>query len=206
MMDIEYINQQNRIMIQDVKIVNQNYCVNWLPTVYHQDVLVCMKSSWVPAGDFNNLLIQHSDESIYQEREIYWKKVTRQTSVQVPVTVIRAPIDVILLPIKRNKIYIPENQDAYKELQKTIKGNVKCTKRIIRSWRSVSEELIFQNMMLPVENDEVVAEYMIDSLKYPITNEMMGKKIEIHHPKNEDCRVYIAKELSDKYNLIISEE
>ena len=43
-MEIGYMNQQNQIMIQEAKIVNQNYSINWLASVYHQDILVCVKS------------------------------------------------------------------------------------------------------------------------------------------------------------------
>lgn len=56
-MEIKYMNPQNQIMIQDAKIVNQNYSISWLASVYHPDILVCVKSSWIT----------------YDELKKYWK-------------------------------------------------------------------------------------------------------------------------------------
>ena len=43
-MEIGYMNQQDQIMIQEAKINNQNYSINWLPSTHYQYILVCIKS------------------------------------------------------------------------------------------------------------------------------------------------------------------
>ena len=127
-MEIEYMNQQEQITIRDAKIINQNYSINWLASVYHKDILVCMKSSWMSYSRFLETLRQHLNENEYQDDEIYWIKVTGKTSVAVLTNTIRAPIDVILLPMTGNKIYIPQNEEMCRSIQKTIKGVVKYSK------------------------------------------------------------------------------
>lgn len=208
-MEIEYMNQQEQITIRDAKIINQNYSINWLASVYHKDILVCMKSSWMSYSRFLETLRQHLNENEYQDDEIYWIKVTGKTSVAVLTNTIRAPIDVILLPMTGNKIYIPQNEEMCRSIQKTIKGVVKYSKKEISSWIpsiNINEEIIFQNSLLSLPSDIVIAEYLVGNLRYPVTTGMLGQKIEIQHPRNVDCRVCIAKEFSNKYNLIRSEE
>ena len=208
-MEIEYMNQQEQITIRDAKIINQNYSVNWLAPVYHKDILVCMKSSWMSYSRFSESLRRHLNESEYQDDEIYWIKVTGKTSVTVLTNRIRSPIDVILLPMTENKIYIPQSEEMCRSIQKTIKGVVKYIKKEISSWIpsiNINEEIILQNSSLSLPGDTVIAEYLVGNLRYPVTAGMLGQKIEIQHPRNVDCRVCIAKEFGSKYNLIRSEE
>ena len=65
----------------------------------------------------------------YQDKEVYWQKVTKQTSVQLLTSTIKPPVDVILLPVTKNEILIPADEKECDKLQKTIKGIIKCTKR-----------------------------------------------------------------------------
>ena len=158
-MEIGYMNQQNQIMIQEAKIVNQNYSINWLASVYHQDILVCVKSSWGTYEELKNLLQSHSDDMRYQDKEVYWQKVTKQTSVQLLTSTIKPPVDVILLPVTKNEILIPADEKECDKLQKTIKGIIKCTKRREAPLFSfgATEYLCFINDTLPVKREEVVA-------------------------------------------------
>lgn len=207
-MEIGYMNQQNQIMIQEAKIVNQNYSINWLASVYHQDILVCVKSSWVTYEDLKRILQSHCNEMKYQDKEVYWQKVTKQTSVQLLTSTIRPPVDVILLPVAKNKILIPMDEKEFDNLQKTIKGVIKCIKKreVALFAFSATERLVFLNDSLPVKREEIVAEYMVDNIKYPVTAGMFGQTISVQIPKNSTCQPCITKNMNNKYNLIISEE
>lgn len=207
-MEIKYMSPQNQIMIQDAKIVNQNYSISWLASVYHQDILVCVKSSWMTYDELKRGLENHCEEMTYQGTDVYWQKVTRQTSLQILTTTIKAPVDVILLPVTRNEILIPVDEEECVRLQKTIKGVIKCIKKresILRVF-SATEHLTFVNDSLPVKEDEIVAEYMVDNLRYPVTAAMLGQTISIQVPKNSTCQPCITRNLNSKYNLTISEE
>ena len=61
-MQIENMSQQDQIMIQGAKIINQNYSINWLASVYYQDILVCFKSSWITYDEFKTILQDHCEE------------------------------------------------------------------------------------------------------------------------------------------------
>ncbi len=207
-MEIGYMNQQNQIMIQEAKIVNQNYSINWLASVYHQDILVCVKSSWLTYEEFKNILQSHSNDMIYQDKEVYWQKVTKQTSVQLLTSTIKPPVDVMLLPITKNEILTPADEKECDKLQKTIRGVIKCIKNREASLFafSATEHLRFLNDSLPVKRDEVVAEYIVDNLRYPVTAGMLGQTISVQIPKNTTCQPCITKNMNSKYNLMINEE
>lgn len=207
-MEIRYMNPQNQIMIQDAKIVNQNYSISWLASVYHPDILVCVKSSWITYDELKKILENHCEEMRHQGNGVYWQKVTRQTSLQILTTTIKAPVDVILLPVTKNEILIPADGEECAKLQKTIKGVIKCIKKreSFLPVFSAAEHLTFVNDSLPVKRDEIVAEYMVDNLRYPVTAAMLGQTISIQIPKNSTCQPCITKNLNSKYNLTISEE
>lgn len=207
-MEIGYMNQQNQIMIQEAKIVNQNYSINWLASVYHQDILVCVKSSWVTYEELKGILQRHSDDMRYQDKEVYWQKVTKQTSVQLPTSTIKPPVDVILLPVAENEILIPSDEKECEKLQKTIKGIIKCTKMREAPLFAfnATEHLTFINDTLPVKREEVVAEYIVDNIRYPVTAGMLGQTISVQIPRNATCQPCITKNMNSKYNIWISEE
>lgn len=205
-MEIGYMNQQNQIMIQEAKIVNQNYLINWLASVYHQDILVCIKSSWIAYDKWKKILQEHYNETKYQGKEIYWQKITKQTSVKILTTTIKPPIDIILLPITKDSILIPSDEEECIKLQKTIKGVIKCTRKRKTSLFTLNESIHFYNDFLPVERNEIVAEYIVENFRYPVTAGMFGQIINVQIPKNSTCQLYITKNMNSKYNLIISEE
>lgn len=207
-MEIGYMNQQNQIMIQEAKIVNQNYSINWLASVYHQDILVCIKSSWIIYDELKRLLQNHCNDMSYQGNEVYWQKMTKQTSLQILTTTIKPPVDVILLPVTKNEILIPADKNECAKLQKTIKGVIKCMKKrkAYLFEFSATEHIKFFNDSLPVERDEIVAEYIVDNRRYPVTAAMLGQTISVRIPKNSTCQPCITKNMNSKYNLMISEE
>lgn len=205
-MEIGYMNQQNQIMIQEAKIVNQNYLINWLASVYHQDILVCIKSSWIAYDKWKKILQEHCNEIKYQGKEIYWQKITKQTSVKILTTTIKPPIDIILLPITKDSILIPSDEEECIKLQKTIKGVIKCTRKRKTSLFTLNESIHFYNDFLPVERNEIVAEYIVENFRYPVTAGMFGQIINVQIPKNSTCQLYITKNMNSKYNLMISEE
>lgn len=205
-MEIGYMNQQNQIMIQEAKIVNQNYLINWLASVYHQDILVCIKSSWIAYDKWKKILQEHCNETKYQGKEIYWQKITKQTSVKILTTTIKPPIDIILLPITKDSILIPSDEEECIKLQKTIKGVIKCTRKRKTSLFTLNESIHFYNDFLPVERNEIVAEYIVENFRYPVTAGMFGQIINVQIPKNSTCQLYITKNMNSKYNLMISEE
>lgn len=208
-MEIRYMNQQNQIMIQEAKIINQNYSVNWLASVYHQDILVCVRSSWVTYDELKSLLQDHCDEMKYQGSDVYWQKVTKQTSLQILTSIIKPPVDVILLPVTQKEILIPADEKECVKLQKTIKGVIKCTKKRESprfALKNITEDLRFINDSLPVKREEIVAEYVVDNLRYPVTAAMLGQTISVQIPKNATCQPCIARNMNSKYNLMISEE
>lgn len=207
-MKIENMSQQDQIMIQEAKIINQNYSINWLAAVYHQDILVCFKSSWISYDDLKTILEDHCDELRYQGQDVYWEKVTKQTSLHVLTQTIKPPVDVILLPIKNNAILIPFSEETYRNLQRTIKGVIKCIKERKTPFLALNatEYLKFLNDSLPVQGEEIVAEYIVDNHKYPVTAAMLGQTISVQIPKNTTCEPRIIQSMSNKYNLMISEE
>lgn len=207
-MQIENMSQQDQIMIQGAKIINQNYSINWLASVYYQDILVCFKSSWITYDEFKTILQNHCEEMRYQGRDVYWEKVTKQTSLHVLTQTIKPPVDVILLPIKNNAILIPSSEETYRNLQKTIKGVIKCIKerKAPLFGLNATENLKFLNDYLPVQGEEIVAEYIVDNYRYPVTAAMLGQTISVQIPKSTTCQPCITKSMSNKYNLMISEE
>lgn len=207
-MQIENMSQQDQIMIQGAKIINQNYSINWLASVYYQDILVCFKSSWITYDEFKTILQNHCEEMRYQGRDVYWEKVTKQTSLHVLTQTIKPPVDVILLPIKNNAILIPSSEETYRNLQKTIKGVIKCIKerKVPLFGLNATENLKFLNDYLPVQGEEIVAEYIVDNYRYPVTAAMLGQTISVQIPKSTTCQPCITKSMSNKYNLMISEE
>lgn len=207
-MQIENMSQQDQIMIQEAKIINQNYSINWLASVYYQDILVCFKSSWITYDEFKTILQNHCEEMRYQGRDVYWEKVTKQTSLHVLTQTIKPPVDVILLPIKNNATLIPTSEETYRNLQKTIKGVIKCIKerKAPLFGLNVTENLKFLNDYLPVQGEEIVAEYIVDNYRYPVTAAMLGQTISVQIPKSTTCQPCITKSMSNKYNLMISEE
>lgn len=143
----------------------------------------------------------------YQGSDVYWQKVTKQTSLQVLTNIIKPPVDVILLPVTQKEILIPADEKECVKLQKTIKGVIKCTKkRETRLLSGTTEDLRFFNDSLPVKREEIVAEYVVDNLRYPVTAAMLGQTISVQIPKNATCQPCIAKNMNSKYNLMISEE
>lgn len=208
MMEIGYMNQQNQIMIQEAKIVNQYYSISWLASAYYQDILVCIKSSWITYDELKKILQNHRNEIKYQGGKVYWQKITKQTSLQILITNIKPPVDVILLPIIEDRILIPADREECVKFQKTIKGIIRCIKKRKSSFFALNatEDIIFFNDSLPIERDEIVAEYVIDNLRYPVIEAMLGQTISVQIPKNLTCHIYITKNMNSKYNLIISEE
>lgn len=206
-MEIGYMNQQNQIMLQEAKILNQNYSIHWLASVYHQDILVCVRSSWVTYDELKRLLQDHCDEMRYQGNDVYWQKVTKQTSLQILTTTVKPPVDVILLPVTGEEILIPADEKKCVEIQKTIKGVIKCTKKRESSlFGAATEHLMFFNDALPVKREEIVAEYVVDNLRYPVTKAMLGQRISVQIPKKCTCLPRIANNMNSRYNLMISEE
>ena len=207
-MQIENMSQQDQIMIQGAKIINQNYSINWLASVYYQDILVCFKSSWITYDEFKTILQNHCEEMRYQGRDVYWEKVTKETSLHVLTRTIKPPVDVILLPIKNNAILIPSSEETYRNLQRTIKGVIKCIKerKAPLFGLNATENLKFLNDYLPVQGEEIVAEYIVDNYRYPVTAAMLGQTISVQIPKSTTCQPCITKSMSNKYNLMISEE
>lgn len=207
-MEIGYMRQQNQIMIQEAKIVNQNYSIKWLAQVYYQDILVCLKSSWLTFNELRRLLQDHCNETRYQGDGVYWEKVTKQTALKISTTTIKTPVDVILFPATGDEILIPAEEKDYVRLQKTIKGVIKCIKKKESSLHLlyVTEQLIFVNDALPVNREEVIAEYLVDNLRYPVTSGMLGQPIHVQIPKKSTCQPCIAGNMIDKYNLMISED
>lgn len=207
-MQIENMSQQDQIMIQGAKIINQNYSINWLASVYYQDILVCFKSSWISYDELKTILEDHCDELRYQGLDVYWEKVTKQTSLHVLTQTIKPPVDVILLPIKNNAILIPSSEETYRNLQRTIKGVIKCIKERKTSLfgLNATENLKFLNDSLPLQGEEIVAEYIVDNHRYPVTVAMLGQTISVQIPKNTTCESRIVQSMSNKYNLIKSEE
>ena len=203
-MEIGYMNRQDQIMIQETKIVNQNYLISWLASVYHQDILICIKSSWLLYDDFVEILKNNDDSSYYGE-EVFWQKVTKKTSLQV---LTRPPVDVILLPVTENAVLIPTDEKECAKIQKTIKGIIKYTKDRKASFLSgdANEIISFSNEFMPVSKDEIVAEYVVGSLRYPVTAKMLGKEINVCIPKSFTCEPYIIQDLNNKYNLKKIEE
>lgn len=206
-MEIGYMNQQNQITVQEARIVNQNYSINWLASVYHQDILVCVKSSWVTYDELKRVLQDHGNDTKYQGNDVYWQKVTKQTSLQILTTSIKPPVDVLLLPVTKNEILIPVNEQECIKLQKTIKGIIKCLKKRESSLFAftATEHLRFLNDSIPVKKSEIVAEYIVDNLRYPVTAAMLGQIISVQIPKNSTCQPVITKNMNNKYNLRISE-
>ena len=70
----------------------------------------------------------------------------------------------------------------------------------------MNESIHFYNDFLPVERNEIVAEYIVENFRYPVTAGMFGQIINVQIPKNSTCQLYITKNMNSKYNLIISEE
>ena len=207
-MQIENMSQQDQIMIQGAKIINQNYSINWLASVYYQDILVCFKSSWITYDEFKTILQDHCEEMRYQGRDVYWEKVTKETSLHVLTRTIKPPVDVILLPIKNNAILIPSSEETYRNLQRTIKGVIKCIKERKTPFLALNatENLKFLNDSLPLQGEEIVAEYIVDNYRYPVTAAMLGQTISVQIPKSTTCQPCITKSMSNKYKLMISEE
>lgn len=207
-MGIENMSPQNQIMIQEAKIINHNYFINWLASVYHKDILVCIKSSWLPYDEFVEVLSKHHNESIYQGDEVYWQKVTKQTSIQISTDTIKQPVDVILLPVSNGDILVPVDEDDCIRLQRTIKGTIKYEvkkKSHLFSFNAI-EEITFLTKSLPTKRDDIVAEYIVDNHRYPIVAAMLEKTFSVEVPKNSTCQLCLIKEMNSKYNLRKNEE
>ena len=169
--------------------------------------MVCIKSSWLSYDEFIEILKSNDDSSYYGE-EVFWQKVTKKTSLQVLTSTIRPPVDVILLPVTENAALIPTDEKECAKLQKTIKGIIKYTKERKASFLSgdANERISFFNEFMPVSKDEIVAEYVVGSLRYPVTAKMLGKEINVCIPKSFTCEPYIIQDLNSKYNLKKIEE
>ena len=207
-MKIRYMEQRDQIRIQRAGIERQNYAVNWFASAYYQDILVCLKSSWITYDGLKRILQDNYDhkEAIYRGNDIYWQKITRLTSLQVPSTTVKRPVDVILLPVAEGEIFIPSTEKEFEELKKTIKGVIRYKKRREASFCKATEYINFSNVSLPVKKDEIVAEYAVGDLRYPVTAEILDKTISIEIPKKSTCQIYITKNMSSKYDLAINEE
>lgn len=209
-METKYMSQQDQIILQDVKIANQNYSISWLASAYHADIFVCIKSSWLSYDEFIEILKEKEEKDIdlYCDNRVFWQKVTRQKSLQVSTNKVKPPADVILLPIANNSVLIPKDENEFVNLQKTIKGIIRYTKERKAPLYSFNadESISFLNDAVPLPKEEIVAEYIVDGLRYPVTVEMLGKKINVHIPRKSTCEPYITEDLNGKYYLVKVEE
>ncbi len=203
-MKIGTMNQEDQIRIQEFRIHNQDYTMRWMASVRYSDLLVCLKSSWLSYEEWIGILQEHGHESPYQGKNIYWQKVARQTSLQIPTALLKPPVDGILLPLTGDGILLPADLEEGRELQKTIKGVIGWTKTRKRSlWNlcKAAESLVFYNDSLPVQKGEIVAEYSVGSFSYPVTAAMLGRPILVQVPKKFTCQPRIAERMSSKYYL-----
>ena len=197
-MKIEYMNQDSQVMIQEAKIVNQNYLISWLALTHYQDVLVCLKSSVEE--------LRRNDADNYSGGDIFCQKVNKQTSIQILTSTINPPIDVIILATKNDTVYIPNDGNGYDKNKKTIKGIIKATKnRKTKLFCNANESILFSsNCIIPEK--EVIAEYRVGGHIYPVTKDMFDNQINVQVPKNYSCNLCIAGDMNNKYNLIIDKE
>ena len=206
-MKIEYMNRDNQVMIQEAKIVNQNYLISWLALAHYQDVLVCLKSSLKPYDSFVEEL-RRNDADNYLGGDIFWQKANQQTSIQILTSTINPPIDVIILATRNDTVYIPNDGNGYDQNKKTIKGIIKATKNRktkLSYFCNAKESILFSSNCIIPER-EVIAEYRVRGHIYPVTKDMFGKQINVQVPKNDSCNLCIAGDMNNKYNLIIDKE
>ena len=201
-MKIEYMNQDSQVMIQEAKIVNQNYLISWLALTHYQDVLVCLKSSLKSYDSFVEEL-RRNDADNYSGGDIFWQKANKQTSINILTSAINPPIDVIILATRNDTVYIPNDGN-----KKTIKGIIKATKNRktkLSYFCNAKESILFSSNCIIPER-EVIAEYRVRGHIYPVTKDMFGKQINVQVPKNDSCNLCIAGDMNNKYNLIIDKE
>lgn len=206
-MKIEYMNQDSQVMIQEAKIVNQNYLISWLALTHYQDVLVCLKSSLKSYDSFVEEL-RRNDADNYSVGDIFWQKANQQTSIQILTSTINPPIDVIILATRNDTVYIPNDGNGYDENKKTIKGIIRATKNRktkLSDFFNAKESILFSsNCIIPEK--EVIAEYRVGRHIYPVTKDMFGEQINVQVPKNDSCNLCIAGDMNNKYKLIIDKE
>ena len=200
-MNVERMNRTNYINIQDARIANGKYLVKWQAHTRFGSIVVCFKSSWLSYADFTEILKQTALEKRFEEDELYWEILSRQTSYEVSIQRIRPPVEIVLLPIAGETIYIPQSEEEFDKLKKTVKGTISCNRTEKAGVFAVEEQMVFSNKYLPLSGDTIIGGYSIDGYKYPVTVDMMDEVICVKHPKKYDCTTYISEELSSMYSL-----
>lgn len=204
-MNTTEMKQNDQIQIQQVKIQSANYQIHWMAHVVYSEGLVCLRSPWLSYEEMIQEIRSNGEKKIYQNDKIYWQAVSQQTSVNIPVSMLRPPVHIMLLPISKDGICIPSKKECA-TIQKTVRGTITYKKESesfsfdILGFFDITERFVFQNEF-PVTGDMILAEYKIDKQCYPVTADMIVNPIQVTHKRGLKCELSIAQGMKDIYNL-----
>lgn len=197
-MNTTEMKQNDQIQIQQVKIQSANYQIHWMAHVVYSEILVCLRSPWLSYEEMIQEIRSNGEKKIYQNDKIYWQAVSQQTSVNIPVSMLRPPVHIMLLPISKDGICIPSKKECA-TIQKTVRGTITYKKQS-EGFLNITEKFVFQNEF-PVTGDMILAEYKINGQCYPVTADMIVEPIQVTHKRGVECELSIAQRMKDIYNL-----
>lgn len=205
-MNTTEMKQNDQIKIHQAGIQQANYQIHWMAHVVYSDVMVCLRSPWLSYEEMIQEIRSNGEKASYQNDKIYWQLVSRQTSVNIPVSKLTPPVYIMLLPISKDGICIPPNEEKCKNIQKSVPGQITYKKKTLNDGLfglfdlDITEEFVFLNEF-PVTGDMILAEYEIDKQYYPITADMIRESIQVTHKKGLKCELRIAQGMENIYRL-----
>lgn len=202
-MNTTEMKQNDQIKIHQAGIQQANYQIHWMAHVVYSDVMVCLRSPWLSYEEMIQEIRSNGEKASYQNDKIYWQLVSRQTSVNIPVSKLTPPVYIMLLPISKDGICIPPNEEECKNIQKSVPGQITYKKKTLNNGLlglDITEEFVFLNEF-PVTGDMILAEYKINEQCYPITADMIREPIQVTHKKGLKCELRIAQGMENIYKL-----
>lgn len=201
------ITNADRFNVQPVQIKNKNYIIKWLPHAIHKKCLVCLKSSNMEYDAFLKFIRDHCHESSYGNDYVFLKKIEKGTIAEIPMDKVSRPLEIVLLPIKDDMVWLPESEESFKEIAYIYKGTITYYTRLKKPFLGKpSLEMKFTGGNDLLNTDEIIAEYVIEQKRYPVTGKMFDKVFEVQiKSKNTEFFAGIADKYKNKYSVIPEE-
>ena len=193
------------IVIQKVEIQNKKCIVKWLPNAIHREFLLCFKSSHMDFNMFKQNVTEHFNQDEYEDALLYFKRIKGGNQIEIPREKLRFPVEIFMLPIREDMLYLPAKEENLNEVQYICKGivNLKSDlKKISFLGNDCKLTLMFLCPEIPLREDEIIAEYIIDEKVYPVTVKMLGKNIEVFMKKSSKYYTRIHRKYEEKYTII----
>lgn len=203
-MSIVQMTDTDRVLFQSVTMQRKSYQVRWLPNAIHKNFLICFKSAYLEYPVFCELLKEHYQENTFESDVLYFIRSTKGSFIEVPMEKINRPVEIIILPIRENDLYLPKTEKEFDEMKYTCKGtiNFKAELKKGKFFQNTNDLImIFSVPNISLNEKEVIAEYVIDQNRYPVTVKMLDKTLEVQIKRSSEYHAQISKKYKNKYTI-----